>query len=150
MIKFLIYFLLLFAVVTFASADSKHKHHKHHHEHNPTVINITNVTEVTEITNITEGASESFVTNQSDLVTNNLIGIGEEYLAGTMAVSNLDFSSSTRQWQLGAATGFYGNAKAIAIGAGKLVPKWDMMFRASVTPIGDDIAYGIGMTWKVP
>ncbi len=138
-------FTLMLVFSTTALADKKHHHG--HHEH-VTIIN--NITEVTNVTNVTEGVNETFVTNNSTELQHNFNNISGEYMAGTMAVANLDFSSSTKQWQVGAAIGFYGNQEAIAVGVGKLVPDWDMMFRASITPTGSHTAFGIGATWKIP
>jgi YadA-like membrane anchor domain/Collagen triple helix repeat (20 copies) len=71
-------------------------------------------------------------------------------MAGTMAMSQLDFSSSTQQWQLGVGVGGYVGEQAIAVGVGKLIPKYDMLFKGSATYVNSEPAYGVGLMWKLP
>jgi hypothetical protein len=70
-------------------------------------------------------------------------------MAGSMAISQLDFSSSTRHWQIGIGVGGYEGEQAIAFGAGKLITKYDMLFKASATYVNSEPAYGAGLMWKI-
>jgi hypothetical protein len=70
--------------------------------------------------------------------------------AGLMAVQQIDFSSSTRQWQVGVGVGGYSGEQAIAVGVGKLIPKYDMLFKGSASYFNSEPAYGVGLMWKLP
>jgi len=70
-------------------------------------------------------------------------------IASMIALSNIDFSSSTKQWQIGLGAGLYDGEQALAFGVGKLVPKYDMLFKASGTVANDNLGVGFGLVWKV-
>jgi len=70
-------------------------------------------------------------------------------VASLIALSNIDFSSSTKQWQVGIALGAYDGEQALAFGAGKLVHKYDMLFKASGTVANDELGIGVGLMWKI-
>jgi len=70
-------------------------------------------------------------------------------IASSFAMSNLDFSSSTTQWQVGAAMGGYGGQEAWAMGAAKLIPKYDVLIKFSGTRSNSHTGYGVGFVWKI-
>lgn len=70
-------------------------------------------------------------------------------IASSIALSNIDFSSSTKQWQVGIAAGTYDGEQAIAFGAGKLSHKYDMLFKVSGTAANSELGLGVGLTWKI-
>jgi len=70
-------------------------------------------------------------------------------IASSIALSNIDFSSSTQQWQIGIAAGTYDGEQAIAFGAGKLVAKYDMLFKVSGTAANSELGLGVGLMWKI-
>jgi autotransporter adhesin len=69
--------------------------------------------------------------------------------AGFMAVSQIDFSSSTSAWQVGVGVGYYESENAIAFGVGKLLPDQDILLKGTITNINSDNAYGAGLMWKI-
>jgi autotransporter adhesin len=69
--------------------------------------------------------------------------------AGFMAVSQIDFSSSTKAWQVGVGVGHYESENAVAVGVGKLLPDYDVLIRGTLTNINSDTAYGAGIMWKI-
>jgi len=70
-------------------------------------------------------------------------------VASLIALSNIDFSSSTQQWQVGIAAGTFDGEQAIAFGAGKLLPKYDMLFKVSGTAASSELGLGVGLMWKI-
>lgn len=70
-------------------------------------------------------------------------------LASSFAMSNMDFSSSTKQWQVGAAMGGYGGEEAWAVGAAKLLPEHDVLIKFSGTRSNSHTGYGVGFVWKI-
>ena len=70
-------------------------------------------------------------------------------IASSIALSNIDFSSSTQQWQVGIAAGTYDGEQAIAFGAGKLVAKYDMLLKVSGTAANSELGLGVGLMWKI-
>jgi hypothetical protein len=86
--------------------------------------------------------------------TNLLSGYADEdyvdgVTAGFMAVSQIDFSSSTSAWQVGVGVGYYESENAIAIGVGKLLPDHDILLKGTITNINSENAYGAGLMWKL-
>lgn len=86
----------------------------------------------------------------TDLTSYSTNSYSDGLMAGTMAVSQIDFSSSTSKWQLGAGVGYYEGENAVAIGVGKLLPNQDMLFKGTITHINSEPAYGAGLMWKLP
>jgi len=70
-------------------------------------------------------------------------------VASVIAVSQIDFSSSTNQWQIGVGFGTYDGEQAVAFGAGKLVTKYDMLFKVSGTAANSELGLGVGLMWKL-
>lgn len=70
-------------------------------------------------------------------------------IASVIAVSQIDFSSSTNQWQIGVGMGTYDGEQAVAFGAGKLVQKYDMLFKVSGTAANSELGLGVGLMWKI-
>lgn len=70
--------------------------------------------------------------------------------AGFMAVSQIDFSSSTSKWQIGVGAGYYESENAVALGVGKLLPNHDILLKGTITSINSENAYGAGLMWKLP
>ncbi len=79
-------------------------------------------------------------------VSDNDFGTG---VASLIALTNIDFSSSTQQWQVGVGLGTYDGEQALAFGVGKLVPKYDMLFKASGTVANSEMGIGVGLVWKI-
>lgn len=70
-------------------------------------------------------------------------------MASAIALANIDFSSSTSHWQIGIGAGTYEGRQAMAFGVGKLVTKYDMLFKASGTVSSEHTGVGVGLMWKI-
>jgi len=136
---FIIALMLIFSTAIFASGE----HHHHNGEDGQDGIDgidgIDGVDGVSGLNGI-NGLNGSNGSSKSNLNTG---------IASTIALSNIDFSSSTQQWQVGIAAGTYDGEQAVAFGAGKLIPKYDMLFKVSGTAANSELGLGVGLMWKI-
>ncbi len=136
---FIIALMLIFSTAIFASGE----HHHHNGEDGKDGVDgvdgIDGADGISGLNGI-NGLNGSHGIRSSDL------NVG---IASAIALSNIDFSSSTQQWQVGIAAGTYDGEQAIAFGAGKLVAKYDMLFKVSGTAANSELGLGVGLMWKI-
>jgi len=136
---FIIALMLIFSTAIFASGE----HHHHEGEDGKDGVDgvdgIDGVDGVSGLNGI-NGLNGSNGSSKSNLNTG---------IASVIALSNIDFSSSTQQWQVGIAAGTYDGEQAVAFGAGKLIPKYDMLFKVSGTAANSELGLGVGLMWKI-
>lgn len=136
---FIIALMLIFSTAIFASGE----HHHHNGEDGKDGVDgvdgIDGADGISGLNGI-NGLNGSHGIRSSDL------NVG---IASAIALSNIDFSSSTQQWQVGIAAGTYDGEQAIAFGAGKLVAKYDMLFKVSGTAANSELGLGVGLVWKI-
>jgi len=139
---FIIALMLVFSTAVFANGDH------HHHEGEDGKDGKDGIDGVDGVDGI-DGVSGLNGVNGldgSNGISKSNLNIG---LASSIALSNIDFSSSTHQWQVGVGMGTYDGEQAVAFGAGKLVSKYDMLFKVSGTAANSELGLGVGLVWKI-
>lgn len=132
-------FMLMFSTAIFASGDH------HHHQGEDGQDGIDGVDGVDGIDGVSGVNGINGLDGSNGVAKSNL----NTGIASAIALSNIDFSSSTQQWQIGIAAGTYDGEQAVAFGAGKLVSKYDMLFKVSGTAANSELGLGVGFVWKI-
>lgn len=141
-----IFIIALMLIFSFgAYADKKHHHEDHHHAGEDGQDGIDGVDGIDGIDGVS-GLNGINGLNGSNGIDSSDFNTG---VASLIALSNIDFSSSTQQWQIGIAAGTFDGEQAVAFGAGKLVAKYDMLFKVSGTAANNELGLGVGLMWKI-
>ncbi len=131
--------LLVFSVGAYASESH------HHHEGGDGQDGVDGVDGIDGVDGLNGLNGSDGFDGANGIHTSNL----NNAMASSIALSNIDFSSSTAQWQVGVAVGGYGGEEALAFGVAKLVPKYDMLIKFSGTQSNSHTGYGVGLMWKI-
>ena len=132
-------FMLVFSTAVFASGDH------HHHEGEDGKDGVDGVDGIDGVDGVS-GLNGINGFDGTDGIDSSDFNTG---VASLIALSNIDFSSSTQQWQVGIAAGTYDGEQAVAFGVGKLIPKYDMLFKVSGTAANSELGLGVGLMWKI-
>ncbi len=139
---FIIALMLVFSTAVFANGD----HHHHEGEDGQDGQDGIDGVDGVDGTNGVSGINGVNGLDGNNGIHKSNLNIG---VASVIAVSQIDFSSSTNQWQIGVGLGTYDGEQAVAFGAGKLVSKYDMLFKVSGTAANSELGLGVGLMWKI-